>query len=165
VEVLAMARGWWVLGLRGLIAIVFGVLTLVWPIATLEVLMFIFGAYVLADGILALTAAARSSGTRPWATLVLEGVIGISLGMITFASPEGMALALVYLIAGWSVVVGVLEIGAAIRLRRDVQGEFWLGLAGALSVLFGIVLMFAPVGACWRCCGCSRATSSCSASC
>jgi uncharacterized membrane protein HdeD (DUF308 family) len=145
-----LSRNWWVVALRGAAAVVFGVLALVWPDVTVAVLVLLFGAYALVDGILALGTAifggASASGRRPW--LVLEGIAGVVAGIGTFVWPGITALVLLFFIAGWALVTGVLEIVAAVRLRRELHGEWMLALSGVLSVLFGIALIVRPdVGA------------------
>jgi uncharacterized membrane protein HdeD (DUF308 family) len=142
----ALARNWWVVALRGAAALVFGILALVWPGITVLVLVALFGAYALVDGIFALGTAifgrGATGGSRAW--LVVEGVAGIIAGILTFAWPGVTALVLLWLIALWAVVTGVLEIVAAIRLRRELRGEWMLILSGVISVLFGILLMVWP---------------------
>jgi uncharacterized membrane protein HdeD (DUF308 family) len=131
-----LARNWWALALRGLAAIVFGVMVFVWPEISLLVLVLWFGAYALVDGILAIVAAVRASGRQQrWGAILLEGIIGIVAGLVT-------------LIAAWSILTGIFEIAAAIRLRREITGEWLLGLGGVASLLFGVLLMLYPgVGA------------------
>jgi uncharacterized membrane protein HdeD (DUF308 family) len=119
---------------------------------TLTVLILLFGAYALSDGVIALIASFSSFTARgweePWWALTFEGSAGIVVGVLAFAWPEITALALVYLIAAWSVSTGVFEILAAARLRSEVPGEWMLGLCGILSILFGVTLAIAPeVGA------------------
>ena len=138
-----LARHWWVIGLRGLAAIVFGILAFAWPGMTLIVLVFLFGAYVLIDGVLALVAAFRGDAHHR-VILALEGVVGVLAGIVTFAWPLITALVLLYIIAFWAIVTGVLEIFTAVRLRRAISNELGLIIGGVLSVLFGIVLIVAP---------------------
>jgi len=109
------------------------------------VLVLLFGAYAIVDGVLALYAAARSGGQNVWAPL-LEGVLGIIAGIVAFVWPGLTALTLVYIIAAWAIVTGVLELIAAVRLRNVISNEWTLGFAGVLSVVFG-VLLFAQPGA------------------
>jgi uncharacterized membrane protein HdeD (DUF308 family) len=134
---------WWAFALRGVAAIIFGILAFAWPGVTLAVLVLFWGAYALVDGILALVAAFRTGHDHRWA-LLIEGVVGIGAGVATFLWPGLTALVLVYIIAFWALVTGVLEIMAAFRLRKVIQNEWWLVLSGALSVVFGIVLVAAP---------------------
>jgi uncharacterized membrane protein HdeD (DUF308 family) len=138
-----LPRHWWVVALRGLAAIVFGILAFVWPGITLQVLILFFGAYAIVDGGLALYSATRSRGEHVWAPLA-EGMLGIGAGLVAFFWPGITALALVYVIAFWAMFTGVLEVYAAIRLRRLINNEWALIFSGALSVLFGIVLLVQP---------------------
>ena len=139
------ARVWgWVM-VRGLAAVVFGVLAFVSPQSTLALLTLFWGAWVLTDGVMALMAAWRMrSGNRPLWPLVLVGLIGIVAGVGTFLWPGLTALSLLMLIAAWSIVMGVLQIAAAVRLRQVIAHEWWLGLSGLLSVLFGAFMMIDP---------------------
>jgi uncharacterized membrane protein HdeD (DUF308 family) len=144
-EIAVLARNWWVIALRGVIAIVFGVITLLLPGVTLAALMLLFGAYALVEGILNIVAAIRDRrGGRPSWALVLEGVVSIAAGLITVVVPGVTALALLYLIAAWAVITGVLEIVAAVRLRRLIRREWLLALSGVLSVILGVLMMIAP---------------------
>jgi uncharacterized membrane protein HdeD (DUF308 family) len=142
----ALTRRWWVVALRGVAAVIFGILALVWPAITLGALVLLFGAYALVDGVCALWTAATggpaASGRRPW--LVLEGVAGVAAGIVTFVWPDITALALLAVIAAWAFVTGVLEIVAAVRLRREIEGEWLMVLSGVLSVVFGILLIINP---------------------
>jgi uncharacterized membrane protein HdeD (DUF308 family) len=141
-----LTRYWWAVAVRGVAAVLFGLMALVWPGVTLLVLVILFGAYSLVDGVLGLISAAMGDraamGRRGW--LILESVAGILIGVITFVWPGATTLVLLWLIAAWAIVTGVLEVVAAVRLRREIQGEFFLALSGALSVLFGLLLIFWP---------------------
>jgi uncharacterized membrane protein HdeD (DUF308 family) len=138
-----LARHWWVIALRGLAAVLFGILAFVWPGMTLAVLVLLFGAYALVDGILGILAAFRGDTQHRWA-LALEGVVSVLAGLAAFAWPGLTALVLLYIIAFWAIATGVLEIVAAVRLRRALSNEVGLIIGGVLSVLFGIVLLVAP---------------------
>ena len=134
--------------MRGLAAIVFGVLAFVWPDITLFALVLLFGAYMLVDGIFAIVAAVRAAGREArWWLLLIEGVLGVLAGLVAAFWPGLTALALLYFIAAWAIVSGILEIVGAIRLRQEIEGEWALGLSGALSVLFGILLVVIPAPA------------------
>jgi len=141
-----LARFWWAVVLRGVLAAAFGVVALIWPDITLRVLVLLFGFYALVDGLLALAAAliggrlARSR--RGW--LILEGVTGIAAGVFTFLWPGITALVLLYLIAVWAVATGLLEVVAAVALRRELHGEWLLALGGIVSIAFGVYLAVRP---------------------
>jgi uncharacterized membrane protein HdeD (DUF308 family) len=140
---------WWSFVVRGLLAIIFGILALIMPGPTLLALVLLFGIYSVADGIFNIMGAftVEREQTRWW-VLLIEGIVSIAAGVIAFVLPGLTALALLYLIAAWAVVTGVLEIAAAIRLRRHIKGEWLLALAGVLSVVFGALIALRPgVGA------------------
>jgi len=144
-DVAALAKNWWVLALRGVLAIVFGVLAALMPGITLFALVLLFGSYAIIDGGFAIVAAIRRRGTAgPWWALLLEGLIGIAAGVVTFVFPGLSALALVYVIGAWAIFTGVLEILAAFGLRRQIQGEWWLAATGVLSIIFGGLVLFRP---------------------
>jgi uncharacterized membrane protein HdeD (DUF308 family) len=139
-----LSHSWWTLVLRGLAAIIFGILAYVWPDITFTVLVLLFGAYALWDGVFALISAFRTQGERRW-LLVMEGLVGIAAGLVTFFWPGAATLAILTIIAAWAIVTGVFEIIGAIRLRKEIDGEWLLFLSGLLSVLFGIALVIWPV--------------------
>ncbi len=142
---ISLTQTWWAIALRGVAAVLFGALTFVVPVLTLAALVLLFGGYALADGVLNLVAAARGrDGGRPWWALVLEGIVSVAAGVVTFAWPGVTTLVLLYVIGAWAIVTGVLEIVASVRLRKHVKGEVWLALSGVLSVAFGVVMMIAP---------------------
>ena len=139
-----LSHNWWTLVLRGLAAVLFGILAYVWPDITFTVLVLFFGAYALWDGVFALIGAFRTQSERRW-ILVLEGLVGIAAGLVTFFWPGAATLAILTIIAAWAIVTGVFEIIGAIRLRKEIEGEWFLLLSGLLSVLFGIALVIWPV--------------------
>lgn len=140
-----IVQNWWILAIRGVVAILFGIGAFVWPGLTLTVLVLLFGAYALVDGIFAVIAGfVMRRAQERWWVLILEGLTGIVLGVLTLLWPAITALTLLYFIAAWSIVTGVFEIAAAIRLRKEIEGEWALGLAGLGSLLFGILLMVLP---------------------
>jgi uncharacterized membrane protein HdeD (DUF308 family) len=138
----SLAKNWWALALRGLVAVLFGLLTFLLPGITLATLVLLFGAYALADGIFNVIAFFKVA-SHQWA-LLIEGVIGIIAGVLTFAWPAITALVLLYLIAFWAIFTGIFEIIAAIRLRKVISSEWLLLLMGVLSLLFGLLILFAP---------------------
>jgi uncharacterized membrane protein HdeD (DUF308 family) len=140
-----LARNWWVVALRGLAAIIFGVLAIINPAMSLAALILFFGAYALADGVFTVIAALMRRRNEPrWVALLVSGILGILIGAFTFLMPGVTALALLYIIAAWAVIRGVIEIAAAIQLRKVIRGEFWLALAGVLSIVFGVLLFVFP---------------------
>jgi uncharacterized membrane protein HdeD (DUF308 family) len=141
-----LVRNWWALALRGLVAVLFGLLTFLLPGITLVTLVLLFGAYSLVDGLCNVIAFFRVA-SHHWA-LLIEGVIGIIAGILTFAWPAITAIVLLYLIAFWAIFTGVFEIIAGIRLRKAITNEWLLLVMGVLSLLFGVLILFAPgVGA------------------
>lgn len=138
-------QNWWVVALRGLAALLFGVFTLLLPGLTLLVLVLLFGFFCLADGLFTLLLALRQSRSQArWWALVLEGLLGVAIGTVALVWPDISSLALLYLIAFWSAGTGLLEIATAIRLRKQIQGEVLLILQGVLSVLLGLILVLFP---------------------
>ena len=148
-----LSRYWWLVLLRGIAFIVFGVLAFMWPGLTIVTLVLFYGAFALVDGVLALAHAIMGGdmGSRWW--LALVGVAGIAVGILTFMWPGLTALLLLVFIACWAIVLGVFQIAGAIKLRKEIDNEWTLILSGALSVLFGVVLLVAPgpgaVGLIW----------------
>ncbi|HEX6630449.1 MAG TPA: HdeD family acid-resistance protein [Gemmatimonadaceae bacterium] len=141
-----LTRNWGWIVLRGVVAVLFGLLTLFNPAITLGVLIMFFAAYALVDGIFTIVAAvANRRGESHWGMLLASGVLSIGIGCLAFLWPGVTALVLLYLIAGWAIVTGVGQIAAAIRLRRSISGEWLLILAGVLSVLVGLALLVFPV--------------------
>jgi uncharacterized membrane protein HdeD (DUF308 family) len=140
-----LATHWWSFMLRGIAAILFGLMTFFVPGVTLLILVLLFGSYALIDGGFNIAAAIRGDTAQRWWVLVLEGVVSILAGLVTFFVPGLTAIALLYVIAAWALVTGVFEIVAAIRLREQIHGEWMLALAGFIAILFGIFLILAPV--------------------
>ncbi len=141
-----LARDWWLFAVRGVAAIIFGALAFVWPGPTLAVLVILFGAYVLVDGISLLVALARgdvAARRHAWAVAIM-GLLGIAVGITTFVWPGATALTLLYLVAFWSITMGIFQVAAAIALRREVEGEVWMAVGGVLSIVFGVLLVAAP---------------------
>ncbi len=144
-ETVALARWWWTFILRGLLAIAFGVLAFVAPIWGLAILVALFGVWALIDGLATLWTGIRTRATdRNWWLEILEGAVSILAGLIALALPGLAADVLRILIAVWAIVTGAFEIWSAIRLRAQISGEFWLGLAGVASILFGVLILVFP---------------------
>ena len=140
-----LAQNWWALVIRGVAGVLFGIGALVWPPAAIAALVLLFGAYALVDGIFNIVAAVRAPREgRRWGWLAFSGVIGIATGLITFFFPGITVLALVALVAAWSVVTGVAEIVAAVRLRKQIRHEWLWILSGLLSAGFGVLLFLLP---------------------
>lgn len=135
---------WWAMVVRGIAAIIFGILAFVLPGITVAVLIILFGAYAFVDGVFAIVAAIRGQGHGHTLWLVFEGIVGILAGLIAFFSPGLTAFALLYVIAAWAVITGVLEIVAGIRLRHAISNEWSYLLAGIASVVFGVLLFIRP---------------------
>ncbi len=143
---MVLVGNWWTFVLRGIFAILFGLICFLLPGMALLTLIFLFGFYALADGIFNIIAAFRRTGPNqaPWWALLIEGIISVAAGVIAFLLPAAAAVGLLLLIAGWSVASGIMEIVAAIRLRKQITGEWLLVLAGLLSIAFGVLLFRFP---------------------
>jgi uncharacterized membrane protein HdeD (DUF308 family) len=140
-----LAKNWGWIALRGAAAVLFGILSFAWPGVTLVVLTLFFGAYAFLDGVFALIAAYKGrEGRKAVWPLVLVGVLGVAVGIATFLWPEMTALALLMFIAVWALFVGIFQIAVAIRLRKEIENEWLLGISGALSVLFGVLMIASP---------------------
>jgi uncharacterized membrane protein HdeD (DUF308 family) len=138
-----LTQHWWTWLIRGLLAILFGVIAFVQPGATALALIWTFGVYAIADGILLIWGAlAGRTDARIW--YVLWGVVSILAGVVAFAQPALTGLTLVWVIAAWAIVIGLVQIIAALQLRKEIEGEFWLILAGIVSVIAGVLLFAAP---------------------
>jgi uncharacterized membrane protein HdeD (DUF308 family) len=134
------SQPWWVLVIRGIAAIVFGIGALVWPGVTLIVLIALFAAYAIVDGLVALIGAVQAAEAhRRWLPLLLEGIVGIIAGIIALVWPGMTALVLLWIIGAWAIITGILEVAAGLRF-----GAWALALAGVLSAVFGVILFVAP---------------------
>ena len=140
----ALAKNWWLLLLRGIAAIIFGLLAFAWPGVTLLTLILFYGAFALVDGVLAIIAAITGGAPGPRWWLAIVGLLGIAAGLLTFLMPGLSALVLLFFIAGWAIATGVFQIIGAIQLRKEIDNEWLLILGGIISVLFGIGVMLAP---------------------
>jgi uncharacterized membrane protein HdeD (DUF308 family) len=140
-----LRKYWWTILLRGIIAVLFGIAAFVWPGITIVFLISLFGAYALLDGIISVVIGIAQYGQNErWWGILLQGICGIAVGLMTFLWPQITGLILLYFIAGWAILTGLFQIVAAIRLRKVISGEWLLGLSGAISVLFGITLFIYP---------------------
>lgn len=139
-------RRWWVVLLRGLAALTFGVLAFTWPHLTLRTLVLLFGCYALVYGLFSLVAAVtnRRSDKNRW-LLGLEGVVGLTAGVVTLRMPSTTALVLVLLVCPWAIATGILRIIEAIRLREEISGAIWLILSGIVTLILAMLLILRPV--------------------
>jgi uncharacterized membrane protein HdeD (DUF308 family) len=140
-----MSRYWWILLVRGLIAILFGVMAYASPGLTLAVLVTFFGAFALVDGTLnVIQAFGGRKEHEHWWVMLLDGLLGMAFGIITFTSPGITALVLLLYIAFWAMATGVLRIILAVRLRKEIEGEWWMALSGLAGILFGVLMVARP---------------------
>ena len=140
-----MSVYWWILLLRGVLAILFGIAAYAWPGMTLATLVTLFGAFAFVDGIFDVFHAfsGRKEDERWW-VLLLEGLLGIAFGVFTFQAPEITATVLILYIAFWAMATGVLRIILAVRLRKEIEGEWWMALAGLAGIVFGVLMVARP---------------------
>jgi uncharacterized membrane protein HdeD (DUF308 family) len=140
-----MSKNWWVVLLRGIVGVIFAALAFASPGATLLALVFVYGAYAIVDGAFAFYMAylASRQERRSWPCL-LEGLAGVGAGVLAFAWPGVTTLALLYIVAAWAIITGVVEIIAAVDLRKQMQNEWLLGLSGVLSIIFGVIVVAQP---------------------
>jgi len=144
-----LKRHWWVPVIRGIAAIVFGVIAFVYPGLTVAVLVLLFGAWVLVDGIFRVIGAiGHRASDKEWGFDLIIGIVGIIIGFLTFHAPQITALALIIYIAAWALMIGATEIALAIKLRREIKGAWFLILMGLVSIVFAVMLLWNPaVGA------------------
>lgn len=141
----ALARNWWAVVIRAVAAIVFGLIALLAPGIALISFIILFSAYMLVDGVFAIVAAVRAMTRHErWGLLIVEGVASLIVGAAAFAWPGLTLAALVYLVAFWALVTGVLELFAAPRLARG-HGQVWMVIGGLASLVFGVLLLIAPL--------------------
>ncbi len=139
-----LAYPWWSFALRGVLAILFGIVAVVWPDITLGALVILFGAYALVDGIFAIATAFTHREDGRWLPLLAVGLAGILIGLVTLFWPGLSALALIYMVAFWAIAIGIFQIVGAVEMRKRITNEFWLILSGTLSVLIGLYLAVFP---------------------
>jgi uncharacterized membrane protein HdeD (DUF308 family) len=139
----ALARNWWLIALRGVLGVVFGLIALLVPVATILALVLLFSAYMLVDGAFAIYAAIRASRQREsWGLLALQGITSVIAGVLAFLWPGITVLAFVLLIAAWSIVSGCVMLAAALATQH---ARWWLVLGGAAAMVFGVVMIVAPL--------------------
>jgi len=142
----SLKRHWWVPVIRGIAAIIFGVIAFVYPGLTIATLVLFFGAWVLIDGIFRIVGAIGHRASDPdWGWHIVIGIVGIIVGLLTFHAPQITALALIIYIAAWALMIGATEIAFAIKLRREIKGEWFLILMGLASIVFAILLLWNPI--------------------
>jgi uncharacterized membrane protein HdeD (DUF308 family) len=143
---LVLVRNWWALALRGLFAVLFGLVAFAAPGFAVVWLVLLFGAYALVDGVLAIIAGIRAAERHErWWPFALEGLASIAVGVVTFIMPAATVVVLLWFVAAWAILTGALRIAAAIRLRKEIQGEWLLIVNGALSVLLGVLVLWRPL--------------------
>jgi uncharacterized membrane protein HdeD (DUF308 family) len=140
-----LARNWWAVALRGLLGVIVGIIAFAWPVATMLSLALLFAAYLLVDGVFGIIAATRAARAHErWGLLLTEAILNIVVGVIAAIFPVGAVFAFVILTAAWALVTGSLMLAAAFRLGR-AHGRWWLALGGIVSLIFGVLLVFAPL--------------------
>src|ERR1700676_4439961 len=138
-------RNWWIMALRGLLAVIFGLIALLAPGIALLAFIYVFAAYALLDGIITVYTAIQERGSMSrWGWILFEGLLGILAGIVAFVYPGLTAVVLLYIVAIWAVVTGIMEIAAAFLIRGFAAREWALGIAGVISILFGIFLFVFP---------------------
>ncbi|PYK09619.1 MAG: hypothetical protein DME65_11600 [Verrucomicrobia bacterium] len=141
-----LRRHWWVPVIRGIAAIIFGIMAFAYPGLTVATLVLFFGAWVLIDGIFRVVGAIGHHGSDPdWGWHLIIGIVGIVVGLLTFHAPQITALALIIYIAAWALMIGASEIVLAIKMRREIKGEWFLILMGLASLVFAVLLLWNPI--------------------
>ena len=138
-------KHWWVPVLRGVAAIIFGVIAFTHPVMAAATLVLFFGAWVLIDGIFRIVGAIRDRSDSDWGWQLVIGILGVMVGLLTFHAPGITALALVIYIAAWALMIGATEIALAIKMRREIKGERFLILMGLASIIFAGLLLWNPI--------------------
>lgn len=136
---------WWVLLIRGIAAILFGIIALAMPGLTAYVLVIAFGAYTLVDGIMAIYLGFKRRGNDDaWWTWIIDGILSIVIGLVAMIWTSATAVVFIIWIAAWAIVVGIMRIIAAIRLRKEIEGEWALILSGLLMIIWGVLIAMTP---------------------
>ena len=144
-QIAGRSSNWWALALRGIAGIVLGLLAFSWPGVTIAALVTLFGLYALVDGVFAIVASLRGIKEHDrWGWMLVEGIAGVIAGLTALFMPLVGAIVLTWIIAFWAIVTGALEIGAAVRLRKIIEGEWMLMLVGVLSLILGFVILARP---------------------
>lgn len=144
VAVLEIARLWWAFAVRGILGIAFGVVLVLFPGIGLVAVVALFAAWAIIGGVSSLVAAWQARAHRDWWVGLLEGVVGVAAGLVAILAPGLAALGLLFVIATWAVLTGILQLWFAIRMRDQIRGELWLGLSGVVAILFGLLLVLFP---------------------
>lgn len=141
---LIVVKNWWSLMIRGLAAILLGVLTLIWGQITIDTVALFFATYAVFDGLVAIAAAVRAGEEHErWHVLMTEGIVGVVAAILLFIVPG--SLSTIHVIAGWALLTGALELLASVRLRQDIPGEWLLATSGVASIVLGIVMVSVPL--------------------
>jgi uncharacterized membrane protein HdeD (DUF308 family) len=140
-----LTRNWWLVVVRGVLSILFGLTAFLWPDLTFLVLVLMFGVYAVADGVFAmLTGLVSSKYSSRWWVFLLEGLVSVAAGVIAILQPGLAGVVLIAVIAVWAILTGILEIAAAVRLRREITNEWMLAFGGFVSIVLGVLLFFQP---------------------
>ncbi|HRP47040.1 MAG TPA: HdeD family acid-resistance protein [Trueperaceae bacterium] len=139
-----LASAWWSVLLRGILFVLLGIVALVWPGITLFALIYVYAFFALGEGIFSLVGLIGRWNRGPWWAQLLGGLFSLAAGVIALVLPGITAMALLYLIAGWAFVRGIMDIVVAIALRKEIDNEWLLILAGIISIAFGVVLAVQP---------------------
>ena len=144
----AIKDNWWMLASRGVLSLIFGLIVLLYTSVALKVFIYIFATYIIIDGLAAVTTAIRERGfLGRWAWVLFEGILGCIVGIVAFAMPSLIALVFLYVIASWAIMTGIIQVVAALTIRGFAIREWALGLAGLVSIVFGILLFLYPATA------------------
>ncbi|POY38014.1 hypothetical protein C3K47_05675 [Solitalea longa] len=142
----SLIRNWWVILLRGMAAIGFGIIAFIWPGITLITLLYFFGLYLIVDGFIALFTVISSWGRREdkW-LLVIDGILSLAVGVVAVQSPLDANVAIVFIVGFWAIMGGIIKVAFAIHVRNEIKGEGWIAFSGVVTMLFGFVLIADPL--------------------